>query len=100
VPKADYARKNYFDVWFPELAPSTRLVSWFLAGPPTQQRWDSYAKRYRREMREPDRERLLQVLALLSHQADFSISCYCENEERCHRSILRELLREHGARIA
>ena len=100
VRKADYARRDFLDVWYPELAPSAKLVSWALSEPFTDSRWGRYAKSYRREMREPARRRTLQLLARLSHQADFSIGCYCEREDRCHRSILRELLVEHGARLA
>jgi len=100
VRKTEYATRNYFDVWFPELAPSEKLVSWFLAKPWTDQRWARYVRRYRREMQAPVPRHVLEVLARLSHQADFSIGCYCEREDRCHRSLLRELLAEHGAEIA
>jgi uncharacterized protein YeaO (DUF488 family) len=100
VRKSDYARRDFLDVWYPELAPSAKLVSWALSEPFTDSRWARYVKSYRREMREPARQRMLQLLARLSHQADFTIGCYCEREDRCHRSILRELLVEHGARFA
>ena len=100
VRKQDYARQNYFDVWFPDLAPSQGLVSWALSEPWTDRRWARYVKSYRREMQARERQRLLEVLARLSQQADFSIGCYCEPEDRCHRSILRQLLAEHGATIA
>jgi uncharacterized protein YeaO (DUF488 family) len=100
VRKTDYARRDFLDVWYPELAPSAKLVSWALSEPFTDSRWARYVKSYRGEMREPARHRTLQLLARLSHQADFSIGCYCEREDRCHRSILRELLMEHGARLA
>ena len=99
VRKQDYARQNYFDVWFPDLAPSQPLVSWALSEAWTDARWARYVTRYRREMQAPERQRLLRVLALLSHQADFSVGCYCEREDRCHRSILRELLEAHGATV-
>jgi uncharacterized protein YeaO (DUF488 family) len=99
VRKAEYARRNYFDVWFPELAPSLKLVSWALSEPFTDQRWARYARSYRREMQTPSRQRILQLLAGLSRQTNFSVGCYCEREERCHRSLLRELLEEHGANI-
>ena len=99
VRKQDYAAKNYFDVWFPDLAPSQKLVSWALSQPWTDARWARYVKSYRREMQAPGRQRLLEVLARLSHQADFSIGCYCAREERCHRSILRDLLVAHGAKV-
>ena len=100
VRKEDYARRNYYDVWLPDLAPSAPLVSWALSEPWTDRRWARYVKSYRREMRAPDRQRLLELLARLSHQSDFSVGCYCEREDRCHRSILRALLTEHGATIA
>ena len=100
VRKAEYARRNYFDLWLPELAPSARLVKWALSEPFTDQRWTRYARSYRREMQAPGRRRLLQLLARLSRQTNFSVGCYCEREDRCHRSLLRELLEEHGAKIA
>jgi len=100
VRKADYAARNYYDVWLPELAPSAPLVSFALSKPFTPARWTLYARRYRREMREPAAERLIALLAALSSRADFAVGCYCEDERHCHRSLLRELLIEHGARIA
>jgi uncharacterized protein YeaO (DUF488 family) len=100
VKKADHAARNFYDVWFPDLSPSAPLVSWALSQPWTDPRWARYVSRYRREMQAPERQRLLQVLAALSRQANFAVGCYCEREDRCHRSILRDLLREHGATIA
>jgi uncharacterized protein YeaO (DUF488 family) len=100
VPKADYARRDYYDVWLPELAPSAPLVSFALSKPFTPARWASYTRRYRGEMRAPAAQRLLALLAALSAHADFSVGCYCEDESRCHRSLLRELLSDHGARMA
>jgi len=100
VRKADYAARNYYDVWLPELAPSAPLVSFALSKPFTPARWALYARRYRREMREPAAERLIALLAALSSRADFSVGCYCADERHCHRSLLRELLIEHGARLA
>jgi uncharacterized protein YeaO (DUF488 family) len=97
IRKSDYARRDYFDLWFPELAPSAKLLKWALSEPWTDARWERYAKRYRREMQQPSAQRILQVLARLSAQADFSIGCYCEREDRCHRSILRDLLIAQGA---
>jgi uncharacterized protein YeaO (DUF488 family) len=99
VKKADYASRNYFDLWLPELAPSQKWVSWALSKPFTGKRWQQYARRYRREMAAPAAQRLLQLLASLSQQADFSVGCYCEREDRCHRSILRELLAAQGAKL-
>jgi uncharacterized protein YeaO (DUF488 family) len=97
VRKDDYARLDYFDLWLPDLAPSPDLVKIALSPPFTPQRWSTFVKRYRREMQEPPAQRLLALLAALSHQTDFSVGCYCEDAGRCHRSILAELLAEHGA---
>jgi uncharacterized protein YeaO (DUF488 family) len=94
VRTEDYARRDYYDVWLPDLSPSARLVA------QAQKNWEGFAKAYRREMKAPAADRLLGLLAALSQHADFSVGCYCENEERCHRSVLRELLGEHGARFA
>ena len=99
VRKQDYARRNYFDVWLPELAPSAPLVSWLFSQPITPQRWALYTKRYRKEMREPAASRLIALLAALSSQTNFSVGCYCEDEHHCHRSILKQLLLEQGAEI-
>jgi uncharacterized protein YeaO (DUF488 family) len=99
VKKEDYARLHYYDVWFPDLAPSAELVGRALSEPLTDQQWAKWVKSYRAEMRDVKTQRLLALLAALSHQTDFSVGCYCENEERCHRSVLREILREHGADV-
>lgn len=100
VPKRDFAKRDFYDVWVPELAPSAPLVSWALATPWTDARWRRYARLYRAEMRKPERQRLLTLLAALSHSANFSVGCYCEDASRCHRALLRELLAEHDADIA
>jgi len=99
VRKADYARRNFYDVWLPELAPSQKWVSWALSQPWTEARWRRYARNYRREMAEPPAARLIELLAALSHGANLSVGCYCEDESRCHRSLLRELLRARGAKL-
>jgi uncharacterized protein YeaO (DUF488 family) len=99
VRKEDFARLDYYDLWLPDLAPSAELLSYAMAEPFTDTRWAKFARDYRREMKEPEKERLLQLLAALSRQTDFAVGCYCENEERCHRSLLRELLAERGARL-
>lgn len=99
VRKEDYATRDYFDLWLPELAPSAPLVSWALSQPLTPQRWTVYARRYRREMLRPAARRLIALLAALSSQTNFSVGCYCEDETRCHRSLLKELLVEHGAEV-
>jgi len=94
VRKDDYAKLNYYDLWLPDLAPSAKLVA------QAQKNWEGFAKAYRREMKLPAADRLLGLLAAMSQHADFSVGCYCEEEQRCHRSVLRELLGEHGARLA
>ncbi|HEY6092887.1 MAG TPA: DUF488 family protein [Gemmatimonadales bacterium] len=97
VPKAQYATRDFYDVWVPELAPSPALFSWIKARPITDARWGTYARRYRAEMKRPAASRLIALLAALSAHANFSVGCYCEDESHCHRSLLRELLREAGA---
>jgi len=99
VPKAEHASRDFYDLWLPELAPTEPLVKQALQA--TDERsWRSVAKRYRAEMKRPEAARLLALLAALSHGADFSVGCYCAEEDRCHRSVLRALLREQGARLA
>ena len=100
VRKTDYAELDFFDVWLPELAPSPKLFSWARSKPWTDKRWARYAKSYRSEMEKPAPQRLLKTLAALSHRANFSVGCYCADETRCHRSVLKELLREQGAKLA
>lgn len=100
VRKSDYARRGYYDLWLPELAPSEKWVSWALSEPWTDRRWTKYARNYRREMQAPSARRLMELLAALSHRTALSIGCYCEREERCHRSLLAELLRRRGAKLA
>jgi uncharacterized protein YeaO (DUF488 family) len=99
VPKAEHASRDFYDAWLPELAPSETLVKQALQASDERQ-WRAFARRYRAEMKRPEAARLLALLAALSHQANFSVGCYCEDEARCHRSVLRELLREHGADLA
>ena len=100
VRKEQYAARDFFDVWLPDLAPSQALVRWVMAAPLTPKRWAAFSRRYRREMRQPAARRLLTLLTALSAEANFSVGCYCEDEARCHRSVLRQLLIEQGARIA
>jgi uncharacterized protein YeaO (DUF488 family) len=100
VRKSDYARLDYYDVWLPELAPSQKTVSWALGQPWTDARWKRFARTYRREMSDPRARHLLELVAALSKTQNLSVGCYCEDENRCHRSVLRELLREHGAKLA
>ena len=99
VRKSDYAKLNYYDVWLPELAPSQKLVSWALSESWTDARWKKFARDYRREMSDPSAHRLIDLLAVLSKSANLSVGCYCENEKRCHRAVLKELLAEHGAKL-
>jgi uncharacterized protein YeaO (DUF488 family) len=99
VPKSEFGERNFYDVWFPNLAPSEKLLH---AGrtASSDRDWKTFARAYRREMNRPDARRALDLLAALSRGADFSVGCYCADEGRCHRSILRELLEERGASIA
>jgi uncharacterized protein YeaO (DUF488 family) len=99
VPKSEFARRDYYDVWMPMLSPSPALVTQALAAR-TEAEWTRFVRRYRTEMKEPDAARLLDLLAALSAGADFSVGCYCENEARCHRSVLRQLLAERGAQLS
>lgn len=100
VKKQDFAKRDYFDLWLPEVAPSAALVSWALSQPWTDKRWATFARRYHSEMRKPAAQRLIALLAAVSSTTNFSIGCYCENPSRCHRSLLGELLHERGATVA
>ena len=99
VKKGDFAKRDYFDLWLPEVAPSAELVSWALSQPWTVKRWTTFARRYHSEMRKPAAQRLIALLAAVSSTTNFSIGCYCENASRCHRSLLGELLQERGADV-
>ncbi len=98
VPKSDFARLDYYDVWFPNLSPSAELVK-EAQHAPDERALTAFKRKFRHEMSEPDRSRELDVLAALSHQTNLTIGCYCEDESRCHRSVLRELLAERGADV-
>jgi uncharacterized protein YeaO (DUF488 family) len=98
VPKSQHAAQNWYDVWFPELAPSAQAVK-LAQTARTERQWAAFVKRYRAEMAVPDRVRILNLLAAISHQTNFSVGCYCADESRCHRSVLRELLNERGAQL-
>ena len=99
IAKSDFARLDFYDVWFPNLAPSAELVQEALQAEDARG-WAVFKRKFRREMSAPDRSRELDVLAALSRQTNLSIGCYCEDESRCHRSVLRELLAERGADLA
>lgn len=99
VPKERFAKDDWYDIWYPNLAPSLETMKLGLAAE-TDTQWRAFAKKYRSEMSQPDARRSIELLAALSRDANFSVGCYCEDESRCHRSILRELLAEAGANIA
>ncbi len=99
VPKAEFSKRDFYDVWLPNLSPSQELVTMALASKDDRS-WNEFKRKFRSEMSRPDASRVLDLLAALSHQTDFSLGCYCENEARCHRSVLKELLAEHGAAFA
>ena len=99
VPKAQFAAQNWYDVWFPNLAPSLATMKLgHAAASPAQ--WAAFARKYRAEMAAPAARHDLELLAMLSHTTDFSVGCYCEHEDHCHRSILKQLLIENGAKVA
>ncbi len=98
VPKSEFASQNWYDVWFPNLAPTADLMKLGKAAE-SEKDWAAFVKKYRAEMNDPEKSRVLDLLAALSHQTDFSVGCYCENEARCHRSVLRDLLKKRGAKI-
>jgi uncharacterized protein YeaO (DUF488 family) len=99
VPKEEFGKRDYYDVWLPNLAPSAELVAEALAAE-DDKAWAAFARKYRAEMKQPDASHLLDMLAALSHQTSVAVGCYCENEARCHRSVLRALLAERGADMA
>jgi uncharacterized protein YeaO (DUF488 family) len=101
VPKDEYAARDIYDVWLPTLAPSEALLkeARAAAAEGDDKAWKSFVRRYRAEMKAPEVRALLAVLAALSHQTNFAVGCYCADESRCHRSVLRELLAEHGAKV-
>jgi uncharacterized protein YeaO (DUF488 family) len=104
VPKKDFARRDWYDLWFPVLAPSVATMklgqSAASDAPGADRRWTAFSRKYRAEMRAPAASQSLDLLASLSHDANFSVGCYCEDESLCHRSLLRALLAERGANIA
>jgi uncharacterized protein YeaO (DUF488 family) len=98
VPKADFAVKNWYDVWFPNLAPSLETMKLAQAAT-TASQWAAFTRKYRAEMATPENTHAIELFAVLSHQTNFSVGCYCEDESHCHRSILRALLIEKGAKV-
>ena len=99
VPKSEFAKRDFYDVWLPILAPSQALLTSALRIE-TDRQWQAFVKRYRIEMGKPDASRVLDLLAALSHGTNLAVGCYCENESRCHRSVLRQLLVDKGATLA
>ena len=98
VPKSEFASQNWYDVWFPNLAPSVETMKLGQEAE-TPAQWSSFTKKYRAEMAAPENSHVIELLAVLSHQKNFSVGCYCENEAHCHRSVLRALLNEKGAKF-
>lgn len=98
VPKKEFATRDWYDLWFPNLAPSVETMK-MAQQAKTPKEWQAFVKKFRAEMNRPEHSRTLDLLAALSHQTNFSVGCYCEEESRCHRGILRQLLSERGAKI-
>lgn len=96
VPKSEFASRDFYDSWLPNLSPSAALMAQGQAATDDRS-WAAFKRKFRAEMKQPEASHLLDALAALSHQASFSLGCYCEDEHRCHRSVLRELLTERGA---
>jgi uncharacterized protein YeaO (DUF488 family) len=99
VPKSEFASRNYYDVWLPNLAPSEPLLK-IARSAKNEADWRSFVKRYRSEMSRAENSRVIDLLAALSHQTNFSVGCYCNDEQHCHRSVLRQLLADRGATFA
>ncbi|MBZ5603029.1 MAG: DUF488 family protein [Acidobacteriia bacterium] len=99
VPKSEFSKRDFYDVWLPLLSPTADLVSMALTAT-DEKTWKTFVRKFRTELKSHDAARTLDLLAALSHQANFAIGCYCEDESRCHRSVLRAELAERGAKIA
>jgi len=97
VPKQEYATRDFYDVWVPELAPSAKLFSWIKSRPLTDATWRTFSRRYVAELQHPEARHLIGLLSALSHGTNLSVGCYCEDASRCHRSLLRKVLLEAGA---
>jgi uncharacterized protein YeaO (DUF488 family) len=98
VPKAEFASRNWYDVWFPNLAPSPETMK-LAQGAATPAQWSAFKRKYRAEMAAPESAHAIELLAALSRQSNFSVGCYCEDEEHCHRSVLKALLADKGASV-
>ena len=98
VPKSDFAKRDFYDTWLPNLAPSAALMAEGQAAQ-TDKEWAAFKRKFNAEMKQPEASHLLDLLAAMSHQASFALGCYCEDENHCHRSVLRELLTQRGAKI-
>ncbi|KND56769.1 hypothetical protein BSCH_02180c [Candidatus Paraburkholderia schumanniana] len=100
VPKSEFAKRDFYDVlWYPVLSPTQELVAEALHAAENDKEWRAFVKKFKAEMAEPDASETLDLLVALSHTANFSVGCYCEDEARCHRSVLRELLTARGAEV-
>jgi uncharacterized protein YeaO (DUF488 family) len=99
VPKSEFAKRDFYDTWLPNIAPSAALMAQGQAAE-TDKDWAAFKRKFHVEMKQPEAAHVLDLLAAMSHTASFSLGCYCEDEARCHRSVLRELLTERGAKIA
>lgn len=99
VAKPEIGRRDFYDVWLPELAPSEQLLSWARSEPLTETRWKQFVRRYQREMNRPESRHLLATLAALSHHTNFAVGCYCQDANRCHRTLLAKLLEASGGEV-
>ncbi len=98
VPKSEFASQNWYDVWLPDIAPTAELMKLGQAAE-SEKQWAAFVRKYRTEMANPEKSRILDLLTALSHRTNLSVGCYCENEARCHRSVLSALLAERGAKL-
>ena len=98
VRRSEYASQNWYDVWFPNLAPSPETIKLGQSAK-TEKEWKAFMRKYRAEMAAPEKSRTLDLLSTLSHESNFSVGCYCADERHCHRSVLRALLLERGAKV-
>ena len=99
VPKSEFAKRDFYDIWLPNLAPSLELMQFALRSR-DEKSWKTFVRKFRAEMNRPESAKILDLLAALSHRTGFSLGCYCEDEKHCHRSVLRELLAERGAKFS